>query len=52
MPHDPVERWEWEGGAVAAAPPEPRDERRAQHGEAARGEPAAHPRLPPGKGGV
>jgi hypothetical protein len=27
MPYDPIERWEWEGGALAAELDDPRDAR-------------------------
>lgn len=41
MPHDPIERWEWEGGAVAAEPDLPGDARPVEtRGQPA--EPAAH----------
>ena len=40
MPNDPIERWEWEGGAVGAdANPTPRSEQEKR--DAARGESGA-----------
>jgi hypothetical protein len=32
MPHDPIQRWEWEGGAVAVDASAGEDERRDQAG--------------------